>query len=634
MVEPCHTVLMLSYEFGHLRNHSEIRPYALVTERPEQLVSSHTLAVRIAFLTTLPTSPSSDHLLSSDIDLLAGQRRRWRVAPESQPSAIAALGNLPPLVGHLLVRRGISTASQAKEFLEAAVSLFEDPKTLPDVDRATARIKAARDNSETVAVYGDFDADGVTGTALMVKALRRYGLTVISYIPHRVSEGHGLNVTAIDNLREQGVALIITVDCGVTDLAAIQHANEHGVDTVVTDHHLVAENLPDAAAIINPHAEHSNYGFDHLTGVGMTLKLSQALLEPEYGERWADGLMELAAIGTITDMAPLLGENRYIVHEGLKHLAKTTSTGLQSLLRAARTDTSHVTAETIGFGIGPRINAAGRLDHADIALELLITEDSVRADELVADLDGYNTQRREITEETLLAAREQLPTTTPPLIAVGSANFNPGVVGLVAGKLVEEFGVPALCYAQDGDTIMASCRSAPGFHWSDALTACEDLLSRYGGHAQAAGFACKADVLPLLTNRLQAIAAEQLGESPSKIDGVVDAQVQLTDLMGPTFQALRKLEPFGIGNPAPLFLTRGVEVREARTMGAARNHFRLTLAAGGATWNAVAFRQSWVTGTRYVDIVYTLDIDHWNGSPRLRLTLQDYAPSTQTPFAL
>lgn len=518
--------------------------------------------------------------------------------------------------------------------MEAADSLFEDPSTLPDVDRATARIRAARDRGETVAVYGDFDADGVTGTALMVKAFRHYGLNVISYIPHRVREGHGLNVGAVDNLHEQGVKLIVTVDCGVTDVAAIQHASDHGIDTVVTDHHLVAENLPNAAAIINPHAEHSRYAFDHLTGVGMTLKLSQALLEPEFGERWTEGLMELAAIGTITDMAPLLGENRYIVHRGLKHLAKTASTGLQALLRAARTDLAHVTAETIGFTIGPRLNAAGRLDHADIALDLLTTDDRSRAETLVGELDGYNAQRRELTETTQATARQQLPVQIPPLIAVGSPEFNPGVVGLVAGKLAEEFGAPALCYAQDGDTIMASCRSTPGFHWADALTACEDLLLRHGGHAQAAGFACKIDDLPMLIERLQAIAAEQLGGSPTVVDGVVDAEVQLTELMGPTFQALRKMEPFGIGNPSPLFLTRGAEVRDARTMGAARNHFRLTLVAGGATWDAVGFRQDWIDGTRYVDIVYTLDIDHWNGSPRLRLTLRDYAPSAQPRLAL
>jgi single-stranded-DNA-specific exonuclease len=565
---------------------------------------------------------------------LIGQMRRWNVAPPSTASQLAGMGGLPPLVAHLLVRRGITGEARAKEFLDAADSLFEDPSTLPDVEPAIARIGAARDRGETVAVYGDFDADGVTGTALMVKALRRYGLNVVSYIPHRVTEGHGLNVGAVDRLRRQGAGLIVTVDCGVTDIVPIDHALAHGIDTIVTDHHLVGGTLPRATAIINPHAAHSAYGFDHLTGVGMTLKLSQALLEPAFGDRWADGLMELAAIGTITDMAPLLGENRYIVHRGLRHLAGTESIGLRALMDAARVDPAHVSAESIGFGIGPRLNAAGRLDHADTALELLVTEDSRRAGELVRELDGFNAQRQTLTEEVLEASRRQLPAVIPPVIVVGSHDFNPGVVGLVAGKLAEEFGTPALCFAQEGSHIMASCRSAPGFHWSNALNACEDLLIRYGGHAQAAGFTCEERVLPELTARLHAIAAEQLGDGPPSTDGTIDAEVQLPQLMGPTFQALRRMEPFGIGNPSPIFLTRGAEVREAKTMGATGNHFRLALQAGGATWDAVAFRQSWLDGTRFVDIVYTLEVDHWNGSPRLRLTLMDYAPSLQPRMPL
>ena len=571
---------------------------------------------------------------STTTRVLDGQSRRWSVAPPTSAATLAALNGLPPVAAHLLARRGISNAAQAAEFLDVADSLFEDPDTLPHVAAATARIAQALQRGETVAAYGDFDADGVTGTALMVKALRRYGLNVVSYIPHRVSEGHGLNDAAIDHLQAQGARLIVTVDCGVTDHGPIAHAKDMGVDTIVTDHHLLAGTLPDAAAIINPHAPHSGYGFDHLTGVGMALKLAQSLLEPSLGSSWQEGLMELAAIGTITDMAPLLGENRYIVHRGLQDLANTKSVGLRTLMEAARVDATHVSAENIGFAIGPRLNAAGRLDHADVALELLITDDPSRARELVGELDGFNVQRRSLTDEALEQGLRQVPGTVPPLIVVGSADFNPGVVGLVAGRLAEQFGVPALCYAQDGELIMASCRSAPGFHWSNALVACEELLIRYGGHAQAAGFACEARVLPLLTERLQAIAAEQIGAGPFSSDRTVDVEVELPELMGPTLQALRRMEPFGIGNPAPVFLTRGAEVQWASPMGADGAHFRLSLQAGGALWDAVAFRQSWLEGTRFADIVYTLDVDHWNGSPRLRLTLLDYAPSLQPRLSL
>lgn len=519
-------------------------------------------------------------------------------------------------------------------FLDAGINTFEDPATLPDVDAALDRLASARSWGERVVVYGDFDADGVTGTALLTKALRRYGLDVSSYIPHRVSEGHGLNVPAVEQLARQGAQLIVTVDCGITDVEAVARAGSLGVDTIITDHHVAPPALPQASAVVNPHAPHSRYAFDHLTGVGMSLKLAHALLEPEAGGSWADGLMELAAIGTVTDMAPLLGENRAIVREGLRHLGGTSSVGLRALLLAGRTDPTHASAETIGFTIGPRLNAAGRLGHAEPALELLLTADAERAKALVAELDGYNTERQQLTEKTLQRARALVPSTPPPLIMVGEPDFNPGVVGLVAGKLSEEFGAPAVVYAEESGRILASCRTAPGFHWANALSDCSDLLLRHGGHAGAAGFSCDPASLDALRERLEAIAAEQLGEGSRASDGVVDAEVELRELMGPSFQLLRRMEPFGVGNPAPLFLSRGVGVERATPMGSTGNHFRMTLRSSGATWDAVAFRQSWVNGTTAIDVVYTLDVDHWNGQPRLRLTIKDYAPSAQPRLAL
>jgi single-stranded-DNA-specific exonuclease len=572
--------------------------------------------------------------VSPQVDVLNGQVRRWNVAPRTSEQDVRSLGDLPPLVAHLLHRRGLRRRDEAREFLDAADSLFEPADTLPDVHFAVERLRSAKQRSEIVAVYGDFDADGVTGTALLTKALRHYGLNVVPYIPHRVSEGHGLNDGAVDALAAQGVQLIVTVDCGVTDTAQVAHAQSIGIDTIITDHHLVAAKLPQATAIINPHAPHSRYGFEHLTGVGMVLKLAQALLEPEVGAAWSDGLMELAAIGTITDMAPLLGENRYIVRRGLEQMRSTSSAGLKALMLASRVDPRHVSAENIGFGLGPRLNAAGRLDHADTALALLTTNDSAEATALVVQLDSLNTQRQTLTQEVLEKSHGLLPAITPPVIVVGSPEFNPGVVGLVAGRLAEEFGVPAVCYAQDGETIMASCRSVPGFHWANALTACGDLLMRHGGHAQAAGFACSASDLPQLTERLHAIAEEQTGGVPTSSDRMVDAEVSLSDLMGPTFQSMRRMEPFGMGNPPPLFLTRGVAVDKASPMGSDGKHFRLTLRSAGAKWDAVAFRQNWLQGTKFVDLVFTLDVDHWNGEPRLRLGIQDYAPSTQPRLGL
>ncbi len=565
--------------------------------------------------------------------LFQGLQKRWRVMEPPAPDQLQMLGDHPPLVARLLYQRGFRDAQEAGDFLSEAQSPLHDPQDLPEMALAVERLERARRDGETVAVFGDFDADGVTGTALMVRALRRYGLHATPYIPHRVQEGHGLNPEAVRQLHTEGARLIVTVDCGVTDVAPIALARELGVDTIVTDHHVVSGPRPEAAAIINPRLPGSAYPSQHLTGVGMALKLAQALLESAHPQDWSDGLLELAAIGTITDMAPLLDENRSIVHLGLAQLHRTSTVGLLALLRAAGAEPAHASAETIGFALGPRLNAAGRLDHAMTAYNLLMTDDPSEAGELAAELDRNNGQRRELTEQVLQACLQQLEASEGPepfvgegLVMLGSADFNPGVVGLVAGKLSEEYGVPAVVYAVEGDTARGSCRSRPGFHWAEALLACDSLLLRHGGHAQAAGFTCPVAVLPELEERLRAIASERGG--PAVTDGTVEAEVAPVELVGPTLPVLRRMEPFGMGNPAPVFLSRGIQVADARTMGTGGQHFRLRLRSGGAMWDAVAFRQAWQPGTQRVDIVYTLNVDHWRGSERLRLTLLDYAPSS------
>lgn len=527
-------------------------------------------------------------------------------------------------------RRGFGSWPDAKTFFESSPSLLEDPSTLPDIDRAVARIQSARLAGECVAVYGDFDADGVTGTALLTLALRRFGISAEAYIPHRVYEGHGLNSTAIDKLANRGVTLILTVDCGVTNVEEIDYASSRGIDTIVTDHHVAPPEIPTAVAVINPHAPHSHYGFSHLTGVGMAFKLSQMLLEPYWGSGWDDRLAELAAIGTITDMAPLLGENRYIVANGLAKLKRTTSPGLIALLDAGRVEPDQVDADTVGFTIGPRLNAAGRLGHAQKALDLLLTESSEDAQLLVAQLNETNKERQTLTDDTLKQARDLVDGSGYPMVFVGSSDFNPGIVGLVAGRLAEELGVPAVVYSEDSGLIRASCRSAPGFHWADSLETCSDLLDRFGGHAQAAGFSCRSDLLPTLRSRLMAIADERLAGQPLSTHGVIDAIVDLDELMGDCFLWLRKMEPYGIGNPAPLFFSKGLTVEKAWPMGVAKNHFRLRIKDRGVFWEAIAFRQEWIEGTTKVDLVFKLEVDHWNGQDRVRLNIQDFCPSIAT----
>ncbi len=558
-----------------------------------------------------------------------GRKKPWRIAEPINPADAKELGDLPSLIADLLHHRGLRTADEVHEFLDVSESLLEDPESLPDMGLALERLEVARDRDELVAVYGDFDADGVTGTALLVRALDRFGIRTLPYIPHRVEEGHGLNPVSVRYLREQGVNLILTVDCGVTDTDPIALARSLGMDTIVTDHHTVSGALPNATAIINPRAPGSVYPFDHLTGVGMALKLAQTLLEPTDGAEWAESLLELAAIGTVTDMAPLVHENRYIVHRGLDQLRRTTTLGLQVLMRAAGVEAPTLGSDGVGFAIGPRLNAAGRLDHAMDAYRLLMTKDPAEAEALVVQLERHNDQRRYLTDEAFEACRQAITQAGGPgdLILEGSPEYNPGIVGLVAGRLAEEFGVPAAVYALDGSVVRASSRGAPSFHWAQALASCHDLLDRYGGHAQAAGFTCDAIRLPELRERLLAVVHERLPGGPVGPEGYIDAEVALPQLMGTTLQTLRRLEPFGVGNPAPVFLTKDVLVEDVRTMGADGQHLRLRLRSGGATWVAVAFRQPWQPGIERADIVYSLDVDHWGGTPRLRLTIHDYAPA-------
>ncbi|MDE2764827.1 MAG: DHHA1 domain-containing protein, partial [Chloroflexota bacterium] len=396
-------------------------------------------------------------------------------------------------------------------------------------------------------------------------------------------------------------------------------------------HHLPGEAAPDAAAIVNPKLDGRGGASDQLTGVGMALKLAQALLEPEADGDWADGLLELAAIGAITDLAPLQGENRYVVHRGLRQLRRTRNAGLLALMRSAGVEQAFADAQDIGYRIGPRLNAAGRLGHADSAYELLMADDAGRAAELAAEMEEQNRRRQQLTEQTLEAALAQIESAGGPgaLAVAGDGDFNPGVVGLVAGKLAERYGVPALVYARDGDAARASCRAAAsGFHWRDALASIAPLLDRFGGHEQAAGFSCSAERLPEALERLRAVAAERLDGRLGPADGVIDAEASPADLMrGGEFKAMQRMAPFGVGNPAPLFLAQGVEAVRVNTMGADGQHLRLSVRHGGALWDAVAFRQSWAAGVRRAHLVYRLEVDRFRGNERLRLNVEDYAPA-------
>jgi single-stranded-DNA-specific exonuclease len=501
-----------------------------------------------------------------------------------------------------------------------------DPETLPGMTDAVNRIKDALFNNECVGIFGDFDTDGVTATALLYQALTSWGLRVIPYIPHRSREGHGLNLTAIEQFRRQGVTLMITVDCGVSSADEIEEAKNLGIDTIVTDHHLPPNELPKGVPIVNPHVPMSRYPFPDLTGVGLAFKLVQGLAQA-LDMTWDPKLLELAALGTIADVGPLRDENRYLVKAGINQLKQTQSPGLLALCRKARLIPHHIDAEAIAFTLSPRLNAAGRMEHAATSLQLLITRSEAEADDLAQEIDEMNRHRqrlsRKFNEQALSLAEARKH---DPIVIVESFDFTPGLVGLVASKLVDTFNRPAIAIAFEGDVGRGSARSIPSVNIGQILDGCEDLLDRHGGHSQAAGFTLQRSRLEKFRKRILELTSDFNLADSADLKIVIDAEVSPKELLGDTYSFLQGLEPFGSGNPPPVFLTRRFEVIEARKVGREGEHLSMKVRENGTIWDAIAFRQGsfWEPGTREVDLVYRLTEDTRQVSTHLRLTVLDF----------
>lgn len=548
-------------------------------------------------------------------------------APIEYLNNVANPGKTGKLIAQLLYNRGLIDPSLVDLFLEGDSRLSYDPFLLPDMHQAVSRIYHALLAAEKIAVYGDFDVDGVTSTALMVQGLHSLGGMVMPYIPHRVSEGHGLRVPALDELHDQGVNLIITVDCGITDVEEIKHANQLGMTVIITDHHVAPQVLPDAYAIVNPKLPGSGYPFNDLAGVGVAYKVLQALMSSLGKEDQIDAYMDLIAIGTVADMVPLLGENRYLVKRGLNTLNMAPRLGLKEIINRAGLTPGSLDADSITWCISPWLNASGRLEHAIASYKLLTTGFPQEARDLAAMLGQQNIERQRLTAKAMTEARAQISIQgVAPLIMLCNREFPLGIAGPVAGKLAEEYYRPVIIVNIDEKTASGSCRSIPEFNIINALNQCGGLLGRFGGHAQAAGFTAPSKNLALLQKTLIDLAERQLKGVDLRPRINIDAEVALSDLGGATYQAIQKLSPFGKGNPVPIFVSRAVEVAGCRTMGADQQHLRLKLKQDGSVFDAVAFKLgdalSEVSNT--MDIVYNLEIDRWSGVENLRLNIQSF----------
>jgi single-stranded-DNA-specific exonuclease len=545
---------------------------------------------------------------------------------------------MPPLAAQILINRGLATHEEADTFLYPDYRELADPFLMKGMGVATERVIRALNLGERITVYGDFDADGVTSVTLLVQTLRQMGGLVEPYIPHRIEEGYGLHLGAVEQLAQDGTQLLITVDCGISNSVEVARANELGLDVIVTDHHLPLAELPPALAILNPRQVDCAYPFKRLAGVGIAFTLVRGLVKagaPRHGLRGRD-LLDLVALGTVTDVSALIGENRILVAYGLEAMGRTERPGLRALMAVSEAKPDRISTGTIGFVLGPRLNAPGRLRHASTAYRLLLAETREEAAVLAREVDDLNRERQDLSAQILERAREQvleMPELVP-LIFLSDPHFPAGVVGLVAGKLTEEFHRPTLLVEVGEAESRGSARSIGPFHIADALSQCSDLLVRFGGHRLAAGFTVLNENLDALKFRLNDLAQHRLEPSCFIPELRIDAATQLSTLNWELIEILERMAPFGIENPRPVFMCPQVKVVQAQRVGRDGRHLKMALSDGVLTYSAIAFR----SGERWdecqagssLDVVCTLEKNIWQGKERLQLKVRDWRPAGES----
>lgn len=568
-------------------------------------------------------------------------KRRWIIAPPVPPVHLAQFSSLPPLLVQLLYNRGVRSAADVAAFLHPTID-DANPFLLTGMADAVSRIRQAVRRNEPIAIYGDYDVDGVTATALLVQTLRALGADVRPYIPHRVEEGYGLNMTAMENLTRTKTRLVVTVDCGVRSVQEVAYARQLGIDVIITDHHSLGPALPEACAIINPRqpaaqTARTRYPFDELAGVGLAFRLAQALLraERQVPVRRGDAplpdeqdLLDLVALGTVADVVPLRGENRALVWHGLQQINAARRPGIRAMLAEAGLTPGAVTAYHIGYVLGPRLNAAGRLANAIAAYNLLMAETEEEAEALARELGERNRERQELTRELVSKAQAQvLSEGVGPILIVAGEEYLAGVVGLVASRLADTFYRPAVVVEWGESQSKGSARSIPEFHITQALDGCAELLIKHGGHAAAAGFTIDNAAWEQFTAQLRQIAAAQLASVELTPQLEVDAVIPLAQADWATAAMLEEMEPVGHANPRPCFVSRNVMVRQFSVVG--NNHLRLTLSDGRIVINGIAFGQgAWASHMPpRIDVAYNLAVDEWNNERRLQLHVQDLRPA-------
>ena len=521
------------------------------------------------------------------------------------------------------------TTEEARRYLGSPGELT-DAQLMPNLDVAVDRLARACREGETVAVFGDFDVDGVTSTTILTEGLRDLGAKPLPYIPDRFSEGYGPNVGAVRQLADRGASVLVTADCGTSSVVEVAEANGLGMEVIIIDHHTVPEELPAALALVNPKLADSEYGSEP-AAVGVAYKVVHDLYEQMGRAYDPNPHRALVALGTVCDLAPMVAENRDLVRLGLEAMQQTRRPGLLALAKVASIKLAEANADTFGWVLGPRLNAAGRMSHARVALELMLTEDAGEAARLAQELDDLNRERRETTLQAMADLGEQLSPAdlAAPLIVAASSSISSGIVGLAASRLAGDHHRPAIVMQVDEDEARGSCRSIPAFDVTALLRRHADLFRRFGGHRAAAGFSLDAARVPELRERLIADAAERI--QPEDLVAAIEVEVELPlgEVDRRMLQWLGLLGPHGIGNPTPVFMARGVEVVQSRAVGADGSHLQLVLREGAISWRGISFGNAeWAVpvGQR-ADVVYTFKRDDFRGDGALQLEVMDLRPA-------
>ncbi len=564
-------------------------------------------------------------------------RRRWILPGPVTDDSLALLTErlgIPPEFARLLLGRGIESESDIRTFLSPSLDDLHDPFLMPDMDAAVHRIEHAVSSGERILLHGDYDADGMSAAALLTHAFRRLGGIVETFVPHRTRDGYDLSEAGLERAGRIGASLIVTADCGVTALEAVARAGRQGRDVIVTDHHRPGRRLPSAVAVVNPMRADSRYPFPALAGVGVAFKLTQALFDRAgISASEANQHLDLVALGTVADQMPLQGENRILVRAGLRALAVSRKPGIRALLtRVGAPEGDSVGTDHISFRLGPRLNSVGRMGSADSGVKLLMTSDPREAERLAGYLERRNAERRQADQRVYAEVEAQIASRFDPArdsaVVVWGDDWHPGVIGIVASRIVDATHRPTVVVSFDGDIGRGSGRSIGDFSLHSALEQLSEHLERFGGHRMAAGLSIRRDRIEQFAEGLQEIASRELGDGAGQEGVQVDVELSIGAADRSLLTWLNRASPFGAGNPAPVFLVRAVELRETRSVGPEGVHLRCMLVDGEDSLEAIGFglgaRRPEVAPGDQFDVLFHFEENRWNGRTRLQARMLDF----------